>query len=75
MADSALLSLRRERAAKHRACLAVCRELAHAFVHERARLPDLEETMHRLYDQRAALDMAIASYDPQQGLFPDTIPA
>jgi hypothetical protein len=31
----------------------------------------LQRVMDARYDQLAALDLAIASYDPQQGLFPD----
>jgi len=71
MVSEPLLALRRERRALHRECLVLCAEFASAHVAGSPRASDLRETMDRLYDQLAALDMAIASYDPQIGLFPD----
>ena len=55
-----------------RQCLALCRACAEAHVHAPGALPDLLASLHARYDEGAALDLLIASYDPQASLFADT---
>lgn len=63
--------LRRERAAVHQAFLAVCCALGQAAVHAPGTLPDLLASYKARYDERAGLDLLLATYDPQVGLFDD----
>ena len=67
----ALETLKRERHALHRVCLFLCREFATAHVKEMPSAVDLEETLLKRYDELAALDLVLASYDPQEALFLD----
>jgi hypothetical protein len=46
-------------------------DLAAAIVHARPSEADLRETLQARYDELAALDLRIASYNPQPSLFPD----
>ena len=66
-----LTALYRERAVLHRYCLTLGRRFADAHVHHLPHADALRRVMESRYDQLAALDMAIASYDPQQALFDD----
>jgi hypothetical protein len=63
--------LREQRATVHASFLILCEALAHAAVYEPGAVPDLMESWQARYTERAALDLAIASYDPQGSLFDD----
>lgn len=70
MPPTTLATLQAARTRQHRRCLDLCLDYAQAVVWglpRRAR----REALDAAYDTLAALDLAIASYDPQQGLFLD----
>jgi hypothetical protein len=71
MESTALDRLRKERAAVHARFLTLCQAVAHAAVSEPGAVPDLLESWQARYTERAALDLVIASYDPQGRLFDD----
>lgn len=71
MSDPVLTHLCRDRRALHALCLDLCKAFAYAHVHHLPTAAALRATMDARYDELAALDLALASYDPQQGLFPD----
>ena len=60
-----------ERRALKRECWALCNAFAYAHVHSLPTAEDLQETWLARSDQLAALEMIIASYDPQGALFLD----
>lgn len=62
---------KRERKALRKECTSIYKALATAVAHTLPSEPDLLETTHILHARRTALDLLIASADPQQGLFPD----
>jgi len=61
----------RERRALARICRQLCAECTHANIYGLPTAADLRETMDARYDELAALDMIIASYDQQGSLFLD----
>lgn len=71
MADPALVRLQHERRALHHRCLVLCEAFAYAHVAQSPAAADLKETLHARYVELAALDMLMASYDPQMALFDD----
>ena len=60
-----------ERQKLKRRCLALCIEFAHAEVCGLTTAQDLRQGMMAYYDRLGALDLVIASYDPQGVLFLD----
>jgi len=60
-----------ERRCVRRAILRMLPDLAAAMLHARPSEADLRETLQARHDQLAALDLRIASYSPQAGLFAD----
>ena len=64
-------TLSRERASVYRQYQHFLPELAIAIVHGLSSKADLAETVDALYLRLAALDIAIASADPQAALFLD----
>ena len=64
-------ALQSQRWGVRRDCLALCEALARAYAWSLASTDDLRETLLARYDELAALDLLIASYDPQGALFLD----
>ena len=70
-----LATLRLERRALHRQACQLWARIATAQAWGLPHLEDLNQEAHALYDQLAALDLRIASYDPQASLFDDLQPS
>jgi hypothetical protein len=66
-----LAHLRRLRQDAHRAYLDLCVAVGRAAVHEPGAVPELLSALQARYDERVGLDLLLASYDPQQGLYDD----
>ena len=49
----------------------LCEAYAHAAVYALPTAQDLRETLMAHYDKLTALELVIASFDPQEGLFSD----
>ena len=69
-----LAALHRERKIVHRKCRDACRDDAQSAAWQLPHQGTLRDVLLTRYDQLAALDLAIASYDPQQALFLDLTP-
>ena len=50
-----------------------CKDYAHAVVYALPTAPDLMETLIARHEELAALELMIASFDPQAGLFADYV--